>query len=393
MLGKQTVKTFSVSYILNALGGSLAGSIFILFLTAEKDFNPEQINLIIAVTPLLIIPSIILWGKILDRYKKLILMIRLVAVANLVTLGLLCVIKDFRVFFIINFIRAILLQPSASATDEYLLNLTSKVEVPYGKIRMCGTLGYGLAGVIAPFIIGTLGIKAIMGVGMVLLGISFFTFKKIPEIEMQSLNVSPKKIKFDFTLFKNKRYVTLLIITGVLFGTLNAASSYGNQIVLMQYKAPNELIGMLPFIMIILEVIMLGSIHKFKVVEKPYFLFLIALMILALRWVLMAITTSYIIVFLITALHGLVVGMVLTAQNSILGSIVPSEQRSLAFIINATVGGTIIPSLVNLVTGNLSQVAGNQIFGYTYLLLTLIGIILVIPCVKKEKCVYSYNYN
>lgn len=391
MLGNQTVRTFSLSYILNALGGSLAGSIFILFLTKTKSFSQEQINLIIAVTPLLIIPGVILWGKLLDRYKKLILIIRLVAVANLVTLGLLCIIDNFVVFFIVNFIRGILLQPSNSATDEYLLNLTQNTKVPYGRLRMCGTLGYGLAGIIAPFIIGAMGIEAVMIAGIVLLGVSFFTYRKIPEIKRDEVVTNKKAIKFDLKLFKNKEYMTLLVITGILFGTLNAASNYGNQILLMQYKAPNELIGMLPCVMIILEVTMLGTIHKFKVAEKPYFLFLVALIILVFRWTMMAITVNYIVVFLITGLHGLVVGMVLAAQNSILGSIVAPEERSLAFIVNATVGGTIVPSLINLFTGNLMKVVGSEIFGYTYLLLTLIAVVVVLPCVKKERYICSYN--
>lgn len=362
----------------------MLGCVFVLFLSTIKGFSPKEVSLIIGVTPLISLPMFFIWGGILDKYKKVIAFSKLVNLTNIITMLLLIIIGDFKIFFIVNIIRAILLQPGGSLNDKYLLNISKGNKNIYGRVRVFGTIGYGLSGIVAPIVIAVGGVYKTLIVGIVLIavGIGILYFIKdvtvTDEVEEKSENVKGQMITSTIKLLKNKIFIKYLIVIAIMCATQNAASSYGIQVILIELKAPDEFIGVIPFIMVIFEVLILLIYDKIKILRKTDNAIIIALSILIIRWSIMTITKSYIIVLLVTIMHGLVAGATLQIQNKLFSEIVPTDYQFSAFMLLGALSGTMLPSILNLLTGNLYERFGIGIFGGLYLLLTIFAILIIV---------------
>ena len=380
-------KKFSKYLLVSSLGANIIGSVFVIFLSFIKGFDAKQISFIVGTTPLIILPIFLIWGSILDKYKNVIKLSKLINIANVFTIILLMLINNFVLFFIINLVRSILLQPGGTLNDKYLLNISNANEGSYGNIRVMLTIGYGLAGVIAPIAIKLGGVYSAIVVGCVLILISIFSLNKLSKvdidvIEKKEINKKSKKskkglLKSILELLKNKKYLKYLIIISIIWGTQNAAAGYGIQIMLIDLHVSDAIISLIPFIMVIFEVFLLLTYEKIKILEKTDIALLISLIILLLRWVIMIFTNSYIVILIITMLHGIVTGIVLQIQNKIVGNIVPSNEHFIAFILMNSLSATILPSILNLTTGELYSNYGIRIFGLVYFILAIIALALL----------------
>lgn len=384
-------KKFSIGYGINMLGLSLINGILVLFLSSKKGYTSEQISLLLGIIPLISMPSIFIWGRILDKKKQLMKWLTILNVVNGILIIAFIYVQNYYLFFALFLIRNIAIQPTGSTAEEYILNLSIKSEIPYGKIRVWGTIGYGLAGILSPFIIIYTSTIGVLVAGIMIVAVSVLIYLFLPEIHLDEKSDSLKNNKINWSIFKRKEFLSMLFITGVLFGTLNAASSYGAQIILIELKCPEAYIGFLPFIMVVFETIFLLIIHRFKVQEKPYTILAIAMIILSVRWFVTAQATHYNTIIISTILHGIVVGMGLPAQNYIIKDITTIHERSSAMLIAMTINSAIIPSIINLITGQLLGKTGINIFGYTYFTLCVLTFVVLIKYVKKEMNLKKIN--
>ena len=379
-------KKFSKYLLVSSLGANIIGSVFVIFLSFIKGFDAKQISFIVGTTPLIVLPIFLIWGSILDKYKNVIKLSKLINLSN-----------NFLLFFIINLLRSILLQPGGTLNDKYLLNISKEKEGSYGTIRVMLTIGYGLAGIIAPIAIKLGGVYLAIIVGSILILLSIFTLNKLSNVEEDVIEKKESSKKSKKGLFKsileilkNKKYLKYLIIISIIWGTQNAAAGYGIQIMLIDLHVSDAIISIIPFIMVIFEVVFLLTYEKIKILEKTDIALLISLIILALRWAVMIFTKSYIVILIITMLHGIVTGIVLQIQNKIVGNIVPSNQHFIAFILMNSLSGTILPSILNLVTGELYSNYGIRIFGVVYLTLAIIALGLLGTKIFERKSNFWY---
>ncbi len=390
-------KKFSKYLLVSSLGANIIGSVFVIFLSFIKGFDAKQISFIVGTTPLIVLPIFLIWGSILDKYKNVIKLSKLINLSNIFTIILLMLINNFLLFFIINLLRSILLQPGGTLNDKYLLNISKEKEGSYGTIRVMLTIGYGLAGIIAPIAIKLGGVYLAIIVGSILILLSIFTLNKLSNVEEDVIEKKESSKKSKKGLFKsileilkNKKYLKYLIIISIIWGTQNAAAGYGIQIMLIDLHVSDAIISIIPFIMVIFEVVFLLTYEKIKILEKTDIALLISLIILALRWAVMIFTKSYIVILIITMLHGIVTGIVLQIQNKIVGNIVPSNQHFIAFILMNSLSGTILPSILNLVTGELYSNYGIRIFGVVYLTLAIIALGLLGTKIFERKSNFWY---
>lgn len=394
---KKITQIFCRTYFINGVGTTLINSTFVLLLSTVKGFTPSQVSLLVGTIPLIIIPMALVWGKIIDKDKKLMKWSGILNIAQIIALLLFFVVDNFYMFFVIHLVRSIFAQPTGSAMEEYIITLANKAKVPYGKIRIYGTVSFGLAGVLSALILIKGNAVDVLAIGIILLIISVIFYFKLPELareellerealaEKEGLVEEKKEDGFSLALFKNKQYVILFIIVALTFGTMNAAGGYGTQIALLELNTPAVLIGIIPFIMVTLEALIFSVVHRFNVDGKPYRAIMIAIASLLIRWVLMATAQSYSMILISTMLHGVSVGFALPAQNYLITKLVPANQRSSAFLFNITMSGAIVPSILNLITGQIVENMGYAVFGYTYLVLVLIALFIALPQFLKEK--------
>lgn len=383
---KFKLEKFSLYLLVQGLGVNMLGCVFVLFLSAIKGFTSKEVSLIIGMTPLISLPVFFIWGGILDKYKKVILFSKLINLSNIITMALLILIKDFYLFFIVNVIRSILLQPAGSLNDKYLLNLSKGNKVIYGRTRVFSTIGFGLSGILAPLVISVGGVYTTLFVGIILILFCVIILSMIVDIKQienvernNEINkVRKQMLASTLALFKNKTFLKYLIVISTMYSTQNAATTYGIQIILIQLNAPNEYIGIIPFIMVIFEVLILLIYDKIKILRETDTAIIIALTILSIRWTAMAVTNSYITVLIATMLHGIVMGSILQIQNKLFAEIVPNDYQFSAFMLLGALSGIVLPSILNLLTGSLYEKFGIRVFGELYLALTCTALLIMI---------------
>lgn len=381
----QYKKLFCGTYFTNMLGISLVNTIFILFLSSIKGFSASQVSILVGTVPLVTIPMVIVWGRIIDRDKRLMRWAGLLNIGHAAIIILFFFVDNFYIFLVLHFIRSIFTQPTGSIIEESIVLLAAKTETPYGKIRVFGTVAYGAAGIIAAALLLEIDILGVLAVGVILISISAVLFFKLPREKSEIIHKETNTKLLDMKLFKNREYVKALLVIGLTFGTMNAAGSYGTQIALIELGAPKQLIALIPFIMVTLETVVLLNVHRFNVEEKPYRAMGICGSTLLVRWLLMGLAGSYEMILLTTVIHGISVGFGLPAQNYIITQQVEEDKRSSALLINMTVNGAIVPGVLNIVTGQLVESMSYRIFGISYTVLICIALVFILPQIKREK--------
>lgn len=394
---KKIIGLYSSNLFIYLLAGGIYYGIFVVFLSSVKGFTTDEISLIVSIPPLIMLLVSPLWGKIIDKSKRLIHLTKLVTIANAITIIVLVFINNFWVFFGVTIVGSCLYAPSTSLMSEYLLAIEKKTKYPFGKVRVWGAIGYGISGLISPVFInlwGTTGALLICGIIMLS---TIVILQFIPELttgenavevnanddlDVTENNVNAKEILF--SLLKNKAFLIQLFATNVIMATCNSASNYSIQVILEKLGCPTSLISTVPFIMIVMEILLLFIFHKLPFAKRSYLATFTALIILCFRWYFMAIIPNYMFLLFLMIVHGVVVGIIMPVQNNLIADLVPTNQQSTAFLFEVVVVPTILSSILNLFTGYLSSYTGISIFGYTYLALSIVALIMIIPSFLRE---------
>lgn len=118
---KKIIGLYSSNLFIYLLAGGIYYGIFVVFLSSVKGFSTDEISLISSIPPLVMLAVSPLWGKIIDKSKRLIYLTKLVTIANALTIIILVFTNNFWLFFIIAIAGSCLYAPSTSLMSEYLL--------------------------------------------------------------------------------------------------------------------------------------------------------------------------------------------------------------------------------------------------------------------------------
>jgi PPP family 3-phenylpropionic acid transporter len=348
-------------------------------MSVTKGFSDKEISLILGILPLVSVFTFFIWGAVIDKYKKLLFVSKIVNIANIVTLFSLIWIDSFILFFVINFIRTILMQPAGVVNDEYLLNLSNKYGASFGKIRVFATVGYGIAGIICTVALKFMNPQKTIILASIFILLNLIALFFLPEITKPQDNIDKHTnlLSNIRELFKNKEFIIFMCTHGLLTAIIGSATGYGIPILLIKLNAPNFYIGMLPILMIVFEVLLLPYIEKLKIYEDFNLVLKIASGLLIVRWVITGATDSYMVIIAITILHGIINSFLLPLPNRILWNIIPKSNHSTAIVVSALCANTIFVAIINLITGYTADLFGVHSYGVTYLVLTAIVLLML----------------
>ncbi len=385
---KGLINLFSVHMFVALLGSGIVNTVFVLFLEQIKGFSTDEATFIIGITPLILLPCSFFWGWIIDKHKKLIMANKLVYASNAIMVVVLILVSNFAAIFGFNLLRNFLTQPSGGINDEYILYIVKKTGYPYGKIRVWGAVGFGASGLLVPIVMYFYGVIGSLIAAIIILFCDLIVLNKLPEVKHEKKEVKKEEkpsLKSTITLFKNKKFVVILVVLTILTTTCNITGSFAMPIILVDLKAPDELVGILPFIMVLMEIVFLFTFHRLKIAKKSYTVILICVLVSIVRWYLMATVDNYYILTVLMLCHGVVIGMILPTQNKLLSEIIPKHQRSTAFLFQLAIAPTVFASILNLFTGYLSSIVGIDVFGFTYLTLAVVALIIILPIFLKNR--------
>lgn len=116
---KKIIGLYSSNLFIYLLAGGIYYGIFVVFLSSVKGFTTDEISLIVSIPPLIMLLVSPLWGKIIDKSKRLIHLTKLVTIANAITIIVLVFINNFWIFFGVTIVGSCLYAPSTSLMSDW----------------------------------------------------------------------------------------------------------------------------------------------------------------------------------------------------------------------------------------------------------------------------------
>lgn len=353
----------------------------------------SQIGLITAISLVLGVCVIPLWGIAGDKTRKYNVLLQFSIAATLVVLYF----YSKQTVYPMIVLCAILLEVSRLGTmpmaDTQATNYCHRTGGNYGSIRGLGSLGYMLAGVAVGFIADIFGLDgAMFATYAVLLVIALsisFMFPKYKTDENEKDKKDEKANKGAFKeLIKNKKFLTCLSLTLLLPCVVDSAMNYGGNHLTVTLGGPASSISLMTFCNVLPEVIFL--MIALKVINRMGFkkFYLFVAMMTCLRFAVYAFIPNQYAFLAASVVHCLCVAI--------------STVASLTFIrntINPIVLGTAI-TLLNAAI-NIGKAIWGYLFGVIYEIagsftmfgICLIPFILAIFIILKTDCFDDIDKN
>ena len=318
----------------------------------EKSIGLEgsQIGLITAISLILGVCVIPIWGVIGDKTRKYNLLLMTSLALSIVvlyfyskqTVYLGCIVFAL----LLKFVRL----GSTPMADTITMNYTAKNGGNYGSIRGMGSLGYMLGSMAVGFLADIFGLDGPLFTSyMLLLGIALlicFTFPKSNEEDDEK--EKPQKGSFK-ELLVNKNFIFILVLVMITQIVVDSSGAYAGNHLVVTLKGNNSLISWLTLVQVLPEFLFLMVASQIirKMGYKKFFL--ISTIPMAIRMFTYAfIPNPYVFVF-ISIVHCLGVAC--------------STVASLAYI-QDTVSPAVFGTAITLLNAAMS--IGKAIYGYLF---------------------------
>jgi PPP family 3-phenylpropionic acid transporter len=152
-----TVWPFAFYFLLYA--GSASVSPFIVLYYQELGFSGVQIGLLTGITPLITLFCAPLWTGLADATHRHRLILSLALLAGVAALVAYPLLQAFAAILTVAILLNVALAPINPFADSATLFMLADKRELYGRIRLGGTLGYGLAAVVAGVLVQKYGLR------------------------------------------------------------------------------------------------------------------------------------------------------------------------------------------------------------------------------------------
>lgn len=274
---------------------------FIVLYYQSLELSGAQIGLLMGLTPLLNLISAPLWTRFADVTQKHKLLMGIAMLGVAVMIFLLPFFPDIVLTVLIVVILTICFAPVIAFTDSATMFMLEGQKEMYGWIRIGGTFGFGVAGIIAGALIENYGLKVAFWSGSMLFFLAFLTSQKMTYPSGSAAAGSNGGIGL---LLRDPRWILFLILAFAGGLCLTALNNY-----LFSYMAElgasKQSMGYALTLGTVSEAVffIFGNliIKKFK----PYILLLVALLLSGLRLLALAAFNTPEMVLLIQLIGGL----------------------------------------------------------------------------------------
>lgn len=313
----------------------------------------SQIGLITAISLVLGVCVIPIWGIAGDKTKKYNILLQFSIAASLVVLYFYAKQTVYPMIVLCAILLEVFRLGTMPMADTQATNYCHRTGGNYGSIRGLGSLGYMLAGVAVGFIADLCGLDGAMFATyavllVIALGLSFM----FPKYETQD-TVEDNKEKADtgsfIELLKNKKFLTCLSLTLLLPCVVDSAMNYGGNHLTVTLGGPASSISLMTFCNVLPEVIFLMVALKVinKLGFKKFYLFVAIMTVI--RFAVYAFIPNQYAFLAASVVHCLCVAI--------------STVASLTFIRN-TINPVVLGTAITLLNAAIN--IGKAIWGYAF---------------------------
>jgi PPP family 3-phenylpropionic acid transporter len=354
-LGKEMSWTWPFAFYFLLYAASASVTPFIVLYYQGLGFTGAQIGLLTGITPLITLFCAPLWTGLADATYRHRLILSLAILVGALALFAYPLLQAFAAVLLIAILLNVALAPIMPFADSATLFMLADKRELYGRIRLGGTLGYGLAAPIAGVLVQKYGLRfAFWGCAALFL-LGFIVSQKLVYGQLKAEQSAGGRVR---TLLTSPRWLLFLIAafsSGVsLAGLTNYFFPY-----MKELGANESTMGLALTVGTLSEVPVLFFGNQLLKRLGSYRLLMLTLTVTGIRLVLFAASTTPALVLFIQLLNGLtfpaiwVAGVAYAAENAPAGMSTTAQGLFSAMVLGfgTAVGGFVGGPLLESVGG------------------------------------------
>ena len=274
---------------------------FMVLYYQSVGFTGAQIGLLTGITPLITLLGAPLWTTLADATRRHRLIMSLVILAGAITIFTFPFLNTFAPILMVAILFNAFFAPLTSFVDSATMFMLGDKKEQYGRVRLGGTFGFGIAAPLAGVLVQTYGLKMAFWGCAILLLMALIVSQKLAHNPQKASGTTGQGVR---TLVTNPRW--LLFLAVAFAGGLGIA---GTNTYLFPYLkelgASESIMGLALTLGTIFEIPVLffgyRLLHRFK----PYGLYILAMVLTGLRLLAFAASGTPNLVLFIQLLNGL----------------------------------------------------------------------------------------
>lgn len=312
-------------YFLYFAALSSAMPFFVLFYQ-RLGFSGAQIGLLTGIPPLITLFASPFWTSLADarRWHKLIM-----GMGILVAVLIMFLLPSFTIFavvFSMILLFNMFISPVSSLADSGTMTMLGEERAMYGRIRLGGTIGWGLFAPIAGLLVKNFGLRAGFWTFSAIMLINFFISQKFVHGSHEEGAAQPGGIRIFLT---NRRWISFLFLSflGGVGGSSAASYLYPY---MAELGADETMMGLALTISTLTELPIFFLAHRLVKKFGSYGLLTLSLVMFGIRSLLYAAVSTPVMVLFVQAFGGMIFPAMWTAGVSYADENAPAGLKSSA---------------------------------------------------------------
>lgn len=301
IIGKKMRKIWPFAFNFLLFAGIASVSPFLVLYYQGQGFTGPQIGLLTGIAPLITLFSVPLWTGLADATRQHRLIMSLAILVGAITVFLFPLLNAFAPVLLMAILLYTFLAPVTPFVDSATMFMLADEKEMYGRIRLGGTIGFGLAASISGVLVQNYGLKLAFWACAALMLLAFIVSQKFVYGQLKADDPTGGSVR---SLLANPRW--LLFLTVALAGGSALAVTSNYFFPYMKELGANEsTMGLALTVGTIAEIPVLFFGNRLIKRLKPYGLLTLTMVVTAIRCLLFAASRTPSLVLFIQLLNGL----------------------------------------------------------------------------------------
>lgn len=375
---------FYIYYLALYFGMGVLFTFLSVFFVEQTPLSPEQVTRMLSFAPIVSFLSQNTFAYISDRtrkHKSILIIVLLGTIACSLLVSWVANLNNFTLTIIAYFLFAFFYPSVGALTENFTLEYSKVNDIPYGRIRLFGSLGFAIAGQVAGILTGRYGLSVIFYVFAFCNLIPLFLAPRFSNIEVDESEESSQQEsllageKVYSRLFRNKAFIFIMLCSFFILASMNVTGTIFGLYITQHAGLPLEFLGTTVLISAGTEIPMM--FYSNKLIDKfgVYRILALAGILNAIRFMTYFLFPNQVAILIVTATHGIGYGSAFTAIMHLIEQEVPTNIRATAISFNTSFAmgiGTFAITFLSSLALNARQ---------TYILLALLQAVGALLCV------------
>ena len=314
-----------------------------VFFTTETSLTASQVTMMMSFAPIISFFSTNFFAFISDKtrqHKKVLMTAMVLAIITSITLATVAQYEVVALVILSYVVFSFFMSSPGALSDNFVMQYSNIKNIPYGRIRLFGSLGYAIAGQVAGYLTDSFGLTIIFWVYALCIFIPLIFVPKFPDIEdvddhEEEVTVESKGIYKN--LVQNKPYVATIIVSFFILGSVQATGTFFGLYITQHANLSLTFLGTTILISAGTEIPMM--FFSDKLIEKfgAYKILAVSATLNTIRFLAYFFFPVKWVIIAVTLTHGIGYGSAFTSVMHLIGENVSAKVRASAISINTTV--------------------------------------------------------